>query len=214
MDSGLSKLVPVLTNPGRVPLLKVDPARPCGGRMKGYGLLHLLEYAETTYGPGALTAWSDALPLPLRGFATTKAQLTSIGWLPVELYFSALEHLVTTQHQGDPRSAIVMGHAMATRAISSFFRAAMGFVTPPTLFSLAGRFWRSSFDFGTLEVTKNTPPTAEVEVRDWPLMAQSAYYELGGTFIAWMEASKAKEVRFTRFELTRAPALVVAVEWT
>lgn len=210
---GLTGRVPVLSNPQRLVLLPVDPSRPCGARMKGFGLLHLLEHAEATYGATAMQGWAEALPTPLQGYAKAKG-LTSIGWLPMELYFSAIEHLVRTQHQGDTRSAIGLGHAMATRDIGAFFRTAMAFATPPTVFSLAGRFWRTYFDVGSLVVTRKSPPTADAELRQWPLLAEVAFYELAGSFVAWMEASKANDVRLSRFELTGPATLSMTIEWS
>lgn len=213
MTAGMSAQVPSFSNPGRVPMLPVDASRPCGGRMKGFGLLHLLEYAHAKHGADAMRGWVESLPPPLQKYAQT-AGLTSIGWLPMELYFSAVEHLVKTQHGGNARGALEIGHAMASRDIGAFFRTAMGFATPPTVFSLAGRFWRTYFDFGELAVTKKQPPTAEAELRDWPLRAEVAYHELAGSFIAWMEASKAKDVKLTRFELTSPMLLSLTIHWT
>lgn len=213
MTPGVTGRVPVLSNPGRVPLLPVDPSRPCGGRMKGFGLLHLLEYAQGKHGADVMKPWVEQLPAPLQRYTQT-AGLTSIGWLPMELYFSAIEHLVKTQHHGDVRAALDIGHAMASRDIGAFFRTAMSFATPPTVFSLAGRFWRSYFDFGELVVTKKQPPTADAELRDWPLRAEVAYHELAGSFIAWMEASKAKDVKLTRFELTSPALLSLTIQWS
>lgn len=213
MSPGLSTRVPLLSNPHRVPLQSVDPSRPCGGRMKGFGLLHLIEHAHQMYGPESLTGWAEALPAPLKQYSKT-AGLTSVGWLPLELYFSAIEHLIKTQHAGDVRKAIDFGHAMATRDIGAFFRAAMKFATAPTVFSLSGRFWRTYFDFGSLVMTNKAPPTADAELRDWPLMAEVAYYELAGSFVAWLEASKASNVRLTRLELASPALLSLRIEWS
>ena len=123
----------------------------------------------------------------------------------------------TTAFRGNPadlRKAIEFGHAMATRDIGAFFRAAMKFATAPTVFSLSGRFWRTYFDFGSLVMTTKNPPTADAELRDWPLMAEVAYYELAGSFVAWLEASKASNVRLSRLELTSASVLSLRLEWS
>ncbi len=213
MSPGLNARVPLLSNPGRVRLQPVDPGRPCGGRMKGFGLLHLIEFAHQTYGTESLAGWAEALPAPLKPYSRT-AGLTSVAWLPLELYFSAIEHLITTQHGGDARKAIDFGHAIATRDIGAFFRAAMKFAAAPTVFSLSGRFWRSYLDFSTLVMTGTTPPTADAELRDWPLTAEVAYYGVAGSFIAWLEASKASNVRLTRLELVSPALVALRIEWT
>jgi len=200
--SGLTGRVPVLSNPQRVVLLPVDPSRPCGARMKGLGLLHLLEHAEATYGATAMQGWADALPTPLQGFAKVRG-LTSVGWLPMEFYFSA-----------DSRAAVELGHAMATRGIGAFFRAAMSFATPPTVVSLASRFWRTFFDAGDLVIGKKSAASVDAELRDWPLVSEVVLYELAGSFVAWLEASKAKDVRVSRFLVGGPSMLSLTLEWS
>lgn len=211
--SGLTGRVPVLSNPQRVVLLPVDPSRPCGARMKGFGLLHLLEHAEATYGADAMRGWAEALPVPLQSFANVKG-LTSIGWLPMELYFSAIDHLVKTQHHGDTRAAADIGHVMATRGIGAFFRAAMSFATPPTVVSLASRFWRTFFDVGDLVIVNKTATSVEGELRDWPLVSEVVFCELAGSFVAWLEASKAKDVRVSRLLVSGPSTLSLTLSWS
>lgn len=211
--SGLTGRVPVLSNPQRVVLLPVDPSRPCGARMKGFGLLHLLQHAEATYGATAMKAWAEALPTPLQSFANVKG-LTSIGWLPMELYFSAIDYLVKTQHGNDSRAAIDLGHTMATRGIGAFFLAAMSFATPPTVVSLASRFWRTFFDAGELVIVKKSAASVDAELRSWPLVSEVVFFELAGSFVAWLEASKAKDVRVSRFLVSGPSTLSLTLEWS
>lgn len=213
MAKTLEERVAPFTNASRAHLASVDPSRPCGGRMKGFALLHLVEYANASFGPDTMTGWQASLE-PRHRELTNPAALTSVGWLPVELYFSAVQHLVATHHQGQQRRALELGHTMAARAIGAFFRTVMSFTTPPTVLSLSGRFWRSYFDFGGLTVTKKTASTAEVELRDWPLLSEIAFYELVGSFVAWMEASKGKDVCITRLALTSPECLTLAIQWS
>ncbi len=209
----LQDRVPLFANSARVDLRPVEPSRPCGGRMKGFALLHLVEWSKERYGAAALGAWHQTLEPKLQDI-TKPSALTSVGWVPVELYFAAVQHLITTQHGGDLRQAIDVGYTMASRDIGAFFRSVMRFTTPPTVLSLSGRFWRSYFDFGSMVVAKTSSGTADVEVRDWPLLAEVAFHELAGSFIAWMEASKGKDVRITRFDLTSPMVLSFAVQWS
>jgi hypothetical protein len=213
MAKTLEERVAPFTNACRAQLVPVDPSRPCGGRMKGFALLHLVEHANATFGAEAMTGWQAGLE-PRHRELTNTAALTSVGWLPVELYFSAVQHLVATHHQGQHRRALELGHTMAERAIGAFFRTVMSFTTPPTVLSLAGRFWRSYFDFGSLAVTEKTTSTAEVELRDWPLLSEVAFYELVGSFVAWMEASKGKDVSITRLALTAPECLTLTLQWS
>lgn len=210
--SAAASRVPALMNPRRVPLAPVDPATPCGGRMKGFALLHLVEHAERTWGAEAMVAWRERLPPALR--ASTQPQaLTSIGWLPLELYFSAVEHLVTSQLGGDARAAAALGHTLSARSIGAFFRATMRFATPPTVLGVAGRFWRSYFDVGSLVLTRTEAGRAVAELREWPLLSEVTLYELAGSFVAWLEASRATAPHLTSLEVQPGGTVAFTVEW-
>lgn len=206
-DSGSAR-VPLLANPKGLELPRVDPTKPCGARMKGFPLRHLYEL----FGTDTLAAWRQTLPPALQGHVDPKA-VTSVGWLPIELYFSAVQHLCDTQHGGDPRGAIEIGAATARKDIGAFFMAAMKLASPATIFSLSGRFWRSYYDRAALKLTQTGGTTADALIEGWPLPSAVAYYELAGSFVVWLEASRAKHPKLTRFELLADASLAVTISW-
>jgi hypothetical protein len=208
----LERVVP-LANPQGLPLPKVDPASPCGARMKGFAVLHLLEHIEQRHGAAAVDAWRATLPSALAR-TTDKRAVTSVGWLPVEVYFSAVRWLVDTHHGGDVREGLRVGHAMASRDINAFFRTVMGFTSPTTVLSLSGRFWKSYFDHSSLHVLASTNTSVYAEVRGWPLGDACSLHEVAGSLVAWMEASRAKDVRITRCELTAPGTLRIDAAWS
>lgn len=209
----LQEVVPRFANSARADLRPVDPSKPCGGRMKGFALLHLFEWAKEQHGPEVMDAWRLSLEPKLQDI-TKPSALTSVGWVPVELYFSGVQHLVNTKYGGDLRRALDIGHALTSRDIGAFFRTALQFASPATVLSLSGRFWRSYFDFGSMVVLNKTSSTADVEIRDWPLPAEVAFHELAGSSVAWMESSKGKNVRITRFDLASPMVLSLAIQWS
>lgn len=204
------RVVPLVVTPagGRL----VDPASPTGARMKGFTVVHLLAWLEETRGAAAVTAWVDSLPEALRPLVDRRS-LTSVGWLPIELYFHGVRHVVDTFHGGDARAALGIGHAMASRDIGAFFRAAMRFASPTTVLSLSGRFWRSYFDISALSVTGSTAKSCTAEIRHWPFNDPVAWHELGGSLVAWMEATRAQNVRLTRFEVAEPGLLRLDASW-
>lgn len=205
------RVVP-FANPRGFPWTPADPAQPTGARMKGFALVHLLDWMNEKHGEGAVQHWVGSLPERLRP-TVDRRSLTSIGWIPIEFYFSAIRFLVDTYSQGDVRAALSLGHAIATLDISTFFRAAMSFASPTTVLSLSGRFWKSYFDQSELVVVDSTSQSCAVELRSWPFNDPVAWHELGGSLIAWMEASRARDVRLTRFELIAPNQVRLEAAW-
>ena len=80
--------------------------------------------------------------------------------------------------------------------------------------SLSGRFWKSYFDASALKVLSSTPTSCVAEVSDWPLGDETSLHELGGSLVAWMEASRAKNARLSRFELVGRGRLVLEAAWS
>lgn len=198
----------MLANPKGLVLPRVEVTKPCGAKMKGFPLRHLYElFGKDTFAP-----WRQSLP-PALASEVDPAALTSVGWLPIEVYFSAVQFLCDTQHGGDPRGAIEIGAATARKDIGAFFMAAMKLASPATIFALSGRFWRSYYDRGGLKMSHSGGTTADAHVEAWPLPTEVAYYELAGSFVVWLEASRAKKPKLTRFELLQDASLAVTIAW-
>ncbi|MEW6431384.1 MAG: hypothetical protein AB1730_07720 [Myxococcota bacterium] len=212
-ESPLERRVVPLAVPQGLPWRSADPAAPSGVRIKGFTVVHLLDWLEETRGTEAVAGWVATLPDAVRPTVDRRA-LTSVGWLPIELYFHGVRHVVDTFHGGDVRGALHVGHAMASRDIGAFFRAAMRFASPTTVLSLSGRFWKSYFDQSELVVTGSTPKSCTAEIHGWPFNDPVSWHELGGSLVAWMEASRAQEVRLTHFEVAGPGLLRLEATWT
>jgi hypothetical protein len=208
--AALSDRVPLLSNPRGVRFEPVDVTRPSGAHMKGFPLLHLLELMDQQ-GPGVATAWREALPPAARAQAERK-NVTSVAWLPVELYFHGVEWLARSRF-GGPRGGLEAGHFTATQDIGAFFRVAMAFTSPPLVLGVSGRFWKSYFDKSSLHVLASTPTSCTAEVRDWPLRDETSLHEVTGSLVAWMEASRAKDVHIERMELVSRGTLAIDCSW-
>jgi len=194
-----------------LPFVPVEVSRPCGGTMKGFALLHLMDSMDAI-GPDTVDVWRATLP-PSAKAATDRKVITSVAWIPMEYYFDAVTWLTRRQHQG-PRGALALGHEMASRDIGAFFRFVLGFTTPATIVSLSGRFWKSYFSQSTLRVTDATERGCLAHVEGWPLADEVSAYELAGSLIAWMEASRAKDVRIARFERKNKTDYTFFAEWS
>lgn len=208
--AALSDRVAVLSNPRGARFETIDVTRPSGANMKGFPLLHLLQLIDQQ-GPGVAQEWREALPPSLRA-QTEKKNITSVAWLPVELYFHGVEWLARNRF-GGPRGGLEVGYFTATQDIGAFFRMAMAFTSPTTVLGLSGRFWKSYFDKSSLHVLSSTPTSCKAEVRDWPLRDDTSLHEMTGSLIAWMEASRAKDVRVERMELTAPGTLAIDCSW-
>lgn len=208
----LDRRVVPLANPRAFPWTLANPAQPSGARMKGFALVHLLDWLKGQHGEAAVQQWTASLPEKLRA-TVDRRSLTSVGWIAIELYFNAIRFVVDTYSRGDPRGAIALGHTMANKDIGAFFRAAMSFASPTTVLSLSGRFWKSYFDQSELVVIDSTSRSCAAELRGWPFNDPVSWHELAGSLVAWMEASRASNVRITRFELLAPNQLRLDSAW-
>lgn len=181
-----------------------------GVNLKAFTVIHLMDYMDEL-GPDVAASWRDTLPAAARA-ATERKLMTSVGWLPVEYYFHGVSFLARRDGKW-PRGAVDIGHTMASRDIGAFFRFVLGFTTPGTILTLSGRFWRSYFSGSMLKVISSTERSVHAEVSDWPLQDESSMHEIAGSLIAWMEASRARNVRIARFERSAPKTLTIFAEW-
>lgn len=210
MVASLNDRIAPLTNPSGHRFTPVDVGAPCGAKMKGFPLLHLLQLMDAT-GPEVANTWRATLPAAARP-QTERQSITAVGWLPIELYFHGVDWLART-HQGGVRGAIDIGHQSANKDIGAFFRIAMSFTSPATVMNVSGRFWKSYFDRSSLHVTNSGPNSCAAEVRDWPLRDEASLHEMAGSLVAWMEATRVTNVRMHRFELTKPGLFSLEVSW-
>ena len=106
-----------------------------------------------------------------------------------------------------------VGYDAASKDIGAFFRVVMKFASPTMSMQLSGRFWRSYFDKSSLHIVSSTAVSCSLEVRGWPLRDEHSLHEVCGSLMAWMTASRANEVRVSRFELTAADAFAMDAAW-
>ena len=203
-----------LVQPHTLPLTAIDFHKPLSGaRMKGFPLLHLLNAMDQARGPGLADAWRATLPEALRA-NTDRRAVTSVAWIPIEYYFHGVGWLARELYGEGVRHAMRVGHQTAAADIGAFFRFVLAMASPSTVLSLSGRFWKSYFDQSTLTVTSSSAGQCVAEVRDWPLRDEVSLHEMAGSLVAWMEASRAKDVRMTRFELLGPGHFVLGCSWT
>lgn len=210
MDKRFDESVVPLTNPSQVPFVAVDLAKLCGANMKGFALMHLFDIMESV-DPALPAEWCALVPERQRASVERRA-LTSSSWVPVEFYFHGVNWLAARLGQG-PRAAVELGCRIASRDIGSFFRFVMSMASPATVLMLSGRFWRSYFDQSSMHATLVGDDGALCEVRDWPLRDETSPHEMAGSLIAWIEASRAKDVRVTRLEVTAPGHFTFAMRW-
>lgn len=210
MDSRFDAAVAPMTNPTGVELRALDVASLSGAQMKGFALLHLMEVMDRE----SLAAWDEwrALwPAPHR-LALERRALSPSAWLPLEYYFHGVGWLA--ERRGGAREAIAIGHEITEADISTFFRFVASMASPATVLTLSPRFWRSYFDRSTVHITPVGAHSAVVEIRDWPLLHDAvSVHELAGSFFAFSDASRAKDLRVTRVELTRPGEFTFALAW-
>jgi hypothetical protein len=209
----LERCVARLTNPHHVPLTPLDLSKPLSGaKMKGFPLLHLLDTFDAAPRPGLAAEWRASLPEQLRS-STERAAVTSVAWIPIEFYFHGVNFAAKALHGDDPRHAMKIGHHTASLDIGSFFRMVLSLASPATILSLSGRFWKSYFDVSRLTVKASGASSCAAEVSDWPLRDEVSLHEMAGSLVAWMEASRAKDVRMTRFELLAPGHFALDCSW-
>lgn len=211
-NSDVEGRVAALTGVTQFPRTPFNLNTLCGANMKGFSVLHIIDLMAEQGGQAMVDAWRATLPEALRQRVERRA-LTSVGWTPVELYYSAVAHLTNHRTPGSPRGAIWVGHTATLRDIGAFFRAVMKIASPSTVLKLSGRFWRSYFDTSSLTVTGQTPTSCTAEIRDWPLTDETSAHETAGALVAWMESGRCNDFRLTKFELISARTFAFRAEW-
>ena len=210
MDKRFDESVVPLTNPTQTPFVPVDVSKQCGANMKGFALMHLFHIMESI-DPSLPDEWRKNIPERQRA-SVEKRALTSTAWLPIEFYFHGVNWLAH-RLSNSSRGAVDLGCQIASRDIGAFFRFVMSMASPATVLMLSGRFWRSYFDQSTMHATLVGNDGALCEVRDWPLRDETSPHEMAGSMIAWIEASRAKDVRISRLEVTAPGHFTFAVRW-
>jgi hypothetical protein len=171
-----------------------DIHRLSGAHMKGFAVLNLIAYIKDRYGSPALEQFYGELPAsqidPLR-----KGTIVSVAWVPLELYYAGVHFLVKRFHGGMPMAARQIGHDLASKDIGTIYRAVLRFASPTTVISLSARFWRDYFDKGTLKVHKLEKGRVRGEVSEFPFTDDITANEIGGSLLAWLEHSRARNVR-------------------
>lgn len=210
MDSRFDAAVAPMTNPAGVEWRALDVASLCGAQMKGFAILHLMEVMDRD-DPALWDEWRSLWPAQHQLALQRRAVSPSV-WLPMEYYFHGVGWLA--ERRGGVREAIAIGHEITEADISTFFRFVASMASPATVLALAPRFWRSYFDHSTVHVTPVGTQSAVVEIRDWPLLNDAvSLHELAGSFFAFSDASRAKDLRVTRVELTRPGQFTFALSW-
>ncbi len=184
----------------------VDVEKPCGVHVKGFAVLGLLKHLEQTYGAEPVAEYVASLPLTMREPLEKKLVLP-VSWVPVEMYFAGVHWAIDRFHHGDPTAARALGKATASKDIGLFFKAVLGFTSPAMVLGISGRFWRSYYDRGELVVATRDKGVVHGEIRDWPLPDAVVGNELGGSFLAYLEHSRAKDVQIVSIDAPDARTL-------
>lgn len=171
-----------------------DLGAPCGGKAKGFTVTGLLDQVSAKYGPQVVTDFAQTLPEEHRGPIESRLLLPA-SWVPMELYFAVVQYLVDRFHGGDAKAAVELGRWAASGNIGSFFKAVLAFTSPAMVISMSGRFWKSYYDVGRLEVVVNEPGRVVGELSQWPYDDEVTVNELGGSFLAYLEKSRGKNPR-------------------
>ena len=208
----LDRCVARLTNPNAVPFKPIDLNDLSGAKMKGFPLLHLLDALDAGPRPGLAEEWRATVPEKLRS-STERAAITSVAWLPIEFYFHGVGFATKALHGEGVRNAMKLGYYTASLDIGRFFRMVLSLASPATILTLSGRFWKGYFDVSQLKVKSSTSNSCSAEVTDWPLRDEISLHEMAGSLVAWMEASRAKDVQMTRFELLAPGHFVLDCSW-
>jgi hypothetical protein len=209
----LERCVVRLTNPKGFKVSPIDLEQPlCGAKMKGFPLLHLLDALDKAPKQGLAAAWRATIPDRLRP-VTERAAITSVAWLPIELYFHGVGFAAQALYGEGPRKAMRVGHQTASADIGAFFRMVLSLASPATVLGLSGRFWKSYFDVSKLAVIASNSNSCTAEITGWPLRDEVSWHEMAGSLVAWMEASRARDVQLTRFELVAPGHCVLDCSW-
>ncbi len=209
----LERCVAQLTNPKGVRLTPIDLTAPLSGaKMKGFPILHLLDSLDAGPRPGLAAEWRASVP-ELHRSSIDRAAITSVSWLPIEYYFHGVGFAAKALHGEGVRHAMKVGYHTANLDIGRFFRMVLAFASPATILSLSGRFWKGYFDVSKLSVKSTGANSCSADVTEWPLRDEVSMHEMAGSLVAWMEASRAKDVRMTRFELLAPGHFALDCSW-
>lgn len=187
-------------------LVPIDLGMKSGINLKGFSLQALCEVASAQFGAAFVDAWKQRVNLDLR-------VVTATTWFPLEYYYHLIEHCVATQYGGDASRAVEIGVLTAKREINAFFRFVLAFTTPSMVLGLSARFWRSYYDKTDLVIVETKGDSLRAEIRGWPLMNAAAAYEVSGAMFAWLESSRAKNVRLTKLEFIAPGLLSLHASW-
>lgn len=209
--------VPLLS---RIALLEVERGAPLvplgntlsGAKVKGFTLVHLVAFMEKN-NPQWYSQWRSGLPKAWQQ-ETEKMAFTSVSWLPIEYYSSGIDWLARNTGSKTPLEAAQLGFTMAKLDIGLIFRVALSVASPAYVMLLSGRFWKSYFDTSQLVVVSSTKSSVVAEVQQWPLALESSFYELAGSLVAWMEASRANDVHITKLRWTAKATLHIEATWS
>jgi hypothetical protein len=180
-----------------------------GMNMKGFALHHAISSLEKTKGSEALMAWRNRLPLALKNLTDPRA-VTAVAWVPAELYFDCVAHLAGDE----PRQALWVGYQAARDDINQFFRVAMALASPATITRLSSRFWKHYFDQSHMFVEQRGPQHLAGRIEGWPLSDVVSRYEIAGSMLAWMDASRVKNVQLTRVHAPTRDLLELEATWS
>jgi hypothetical protein len=201
-DERIAKLT---VAPG-VKLGPIDLSVKSGVNLKGFSLQALCEVVSERFGAAFVDAWKQKADVDLRA-------VTATTWFPLEYYYHLIEHCVAVQYGGDASRAVELGVLTAKREINAFFRFVLAFTTPSMVLGLSARFWRSYYDKTDLVIVETKGDSLRAEIRGWPLMNAAAAYEVSGAMFAWLESSRAKNVRLTKLEFTAPGLLSLHASW-
>lgn len=177
-----------------MPRTRPDLLKPCGGKAKGFTVTGMLEQIAAKYGPPTVAELAATLPAEFRE-PIEKNLLLPSSWVPMELYFTVVQFLVDRFHGGDPKAALEIGRSAAAANIGAFFKVVLSFTSPAMVISLSGRFWKSYYDVGELKVTSTEKGRVIGELSGWPYDDEITVNELGGSFLAYLENSRGKDVK-------------------
>jgi hypothetical protein len=189
-----------------VQISPIDFNKKSGVNLKGFSLEALCQVAGERFGNDFVEQWKQLANVDLR-------TVTATAWFPIEYYYHLLEHCVTQRLGGDTRGGIEIGSVTAKREINAFFRFVLAFTTPSMVIGLSSRFWRSYYDKSELKIVESKSNSLRAEIRDWPLMNEACAYEVSGALLAWMESSRAKEMRITTLEFAAPGLLRLDANW-
>lgn len=171
-----------------------DLSKPCGGKAKGLTVTGILGNIAAKHGQAVVDDFAATLPEEWRT-PISKNLLLPSSWVPMELYFTAVQFLVDRFHRGDPKAALQIGHDAAAENIGAFFKAVLSFTSPAMVITMSGRFWKSYYDVGELKAVVNEKDRVVGELSRWPYDDEVTVNELAGSFLAYLEHSRGRDVK-------------------